>query len=268
MSRRARQQVALDDRKAVGVVHRQRRDRALLLPDFEVADDRARVRFDVAAALAHELGAARRPRGRQQQREVGVHGGRGLPPPEQRVALERKEALCPGEAPGHPLGQPEEAGPVGLQQAVEQLPVHSRVEQQRHRAARQEPRVAAERPIAVFAERKDERPPRAYTPRRGPRRRTAARRSRPLPPPRRAAGRMGGLSSIPKIMARPPFSECDAVFPQNLLAPLVGVERHYVGGGDRDVERLLEPDDQAPYARPNPSSRYAGRRAIRPAPLF
>ncbi|NCL74323.1 hypothetical protein AIIKEEIJ_01766 [Rhodococcus sp. YH1] len=68
----APQQVAVQDRQTVAVVHRQGGDRAVGVADVEVVGDGLGVRLHIAVREAHELGRAGRAGRTEQQREVGM----------------------------------------------------------------------------------------------------------------------------------------------------------------------------------------------------
>lgn len=78
--RGALQQVTVEHREAVAVVHGQRGDRAIALGDRQVLRDRLGVGLEVAVREPHHLRRAGRARGRQQHRELGVQlvGGLGV----------------------------------------------------------------------------------------------------------------------------------------------------------------------------------------------
>jgi len=79
--RRTPEQVAVDDREAVAVVHRQRRRRDVGGPDAEVGGDRRGVRLEVLGGEPDQLGGAGGAGGGQQQRQLGVEvvGAAGTP---------------------------------------------------------------------------------------------------------------------------------------------------------------------------------------------
>ena len=67
---RAHKKVGVEDGQAVGVVHREGGDGAFRLVKVQIFHDGRGVGAEVGVALAHELGAAGRAGGRQQQRQL------------------------------------------------------------------------------------------------------------------------------------------------------------------------------------------------------
>jgi hypothetical protein len=93
--------VAVDDREAVAVVHRQRRDRPVVRREPEVLGDAGRVAAEVVVGQAYQLRGAGRPGRAEQEREIGVEVvGAALAPLEERVT-------------GHDVGVPGVREPRG-----------------------------------------------------------------------------------------------------------------------------------------------------------
>ena len=149
--RPAGEEVAVDDGEAVGVVHGQGGDGALLPAQLQIGRDGLRVGADVPIALPDEFRAPGGAGGGQQQGQVRVEGGIVLEAGFQEAVAEGLEdRRCIREV----LRGPQVGGAVGLQEGRQGFAVRLAAQQQGDDSGVQEAGVADYRAGLVPAEEK------------------------------------------------------------------------------------------------------------------